>query len=173
MPDASIKPTTDSPTRVVELAVNLDDVTGELLGDAIATLMQRGALDAWATPITMKKGRPGVTLSVLADEAKRDTFAKLILECTGSFGVRYRPWDRVVLDRQWVEVQTRLGEVTLKVGSLAGDVITVKPEHDTVKTLAESAGVSLAEAQRAAQAAADRWLADQQDRTNPRSDDDE
>lgn len=146
------------PDRVVELAVNLDDVTGEQLGETIDQLMRAGALDAWATPITMKKGRPGVTLSVLVREADREALVQQLFDCTGSFGVRFRAWDRAVLERAWHDRPTRLGPVALKAGSLGGRVVTVKPEFASVWALASSAGVGLAEAQRAAQAAADALL---------------
>ena len=150
----------DPPTDVVELAVNLDDVTGEQVGAAIDRLIAAGALDAWATPITMKKGRPGIILSVLARQADRDALAKQLLTDTGSFGVRIRAWDRLVLDRAWHTRETRLGTVKLKAGSLHGEPMTVKPEHDDVLALAQSAGVSLHEAQRVANGAADALLAE-------------
>lgn len=150
----------DPPTRVVELVVNLDDATGELVGDAIDRLMQAGALDAWATPITMKKGRPGITLSVLAKEDDRAETAEQLIRLTGSFGVRVRQWDRLVLERAWHDRPTRLGTVKLKAGSLQGKPITVKPEFDDVVRLANEANVTVAEAQRVANAAADGLLAE-------------
>ena len=160
MADLDDQTTTRTPERVVELAANLDDVTGELVGDAIDRLMQAGALDAWATPITMKKGRPGVMLCALVREEDRAALAHRMLALTGSFGVRYRAWDRLVLERAWHDRPTRLGEISLKAGSLDGRVITVKPEFDAVASLTEQAGVSAAEAQRAAIAAADALLAE-------------
>ena len=148
------------PTRVVELAVNLDDITGEQAGAAIDRLIAAGALDAWATPITMKKGRPAITLSILAREPDRDALAKQLLADTGSFGVRVRTWDRLVLDRDFHTRDTRLGTIKLKAGSLHGQPVTVKPEFGDVLALANAAGVSLSEAQRAASAAADALLAE-------------
>jgi uncharacterized protein (DUF111 family) len=56
----------ESPSTHVVLEANVDDMTGELAGYAIAALLDAGALDAWATPVTMKKGRPGLVLSALA-----------------------------------------------------------------------------------------------------------
>lgn len=153
--DGSVAAEDDAPLCVIELSVNLDDATGERQGEAIDAMLRAGALDAWATPITMKKGRPGVVLSVLSREADRAALALKLIEATGSFGVRYRAWDRFVLDRQFVDAPTRLGPVRLKVGSLDGRVLAIKPEFETVRELAASAGVSLAEAERAAQAAAD------------------
>lgn len=160
MADPHDPPHADAPQRVAELVANLDDVTGEQVGQAIDTLMRRGALDAWATPITMKKGRPAVMLSVLTSEDQRDEIAELMLHLTGSFGVRYRPWDRVVLERAWHDRPTRLGSVRLKVGALGGRAVTVKPEADAVARLAKSSGVGLVEATRVAQGAADALLAE-------------
>ncbi|MFI4859849.1 MAG: nickel insertion protein [Phycisphaerales bacterium JB063] len=151
----------NTPTRVVELVVNLDDTTGEAVGRACATLLDAGALDVWTTAITMKHGRPGVMLSLLAGEDERDRFARLMLEATGSFGVRARPWDRVVLERELIETPTRLGPVRLKVGRLDGVVVSIKPEFADVERLASASGVSLGEALAAAQAEADRWRAAQ------------
>jgi len=150
----------NTPTRVVELVVNLDDTTGEQVGELIDRLMDSGALDAWATPITMKKGRPAVMLNVLAKEDDRAAMAERLLRFTGSFGVRVREWDRLVLDREWHDRPTRLGSVKLKAGSLHGEVITVKPEFEDVVRLAEAAGVTVVEAQRSATAAADALLAE-------------
>ncbi|MFN3167684.1 MAG: nickel insertion protein [Phycisphaeraceae bacterium] len=144
-----------APARVVELVVNLDDATGESLGYAIDRLIDRGALDAWATPITMKKNRPAAMLSALVREHDQHPFAELMLKLTGSFGVRYRAWDRLVLDRAWHDRPTRLGEVKLKAGALNSETITVKPEFDDVVRLSSRANVALPVAQRAAQAAAD------------------
>ena len=150
----------DPPTRVVELAANLDDVTGEQVGAVIDRLLEAGALDAWAIPITMKKGRPGITLSVLAREDQRDQLAKQLIQDTGSFGVRYRDWDRLVLDRTYHQCDTPLGQLQLKAGSLAGQPLAVKPEFDQVLALANTAKVSLHKAQRVAGAAASDLLAD-------------
>lgn len=154
------QPHADSPTRVVELVVNLDDVTGEQVGATIDRLLAAGALDAWATPITMKKGRPAVSLSVLAKDDQQDAIARQLLADTGSFGVRYRTWDRLVLDRATHTRQTALGQLRIKAGSLEGQPITAKPEFDDVVALADSADVSLQEAQRVARGAADSLLAE-------------
>ncbi len=150
--------TSRPPQRVVELVVNLDDVTGELAGHLIEQLIELGALDAWATPITMKKGRPALMLSALVREEDRELLAHQMLQMTGSFGLRYRQWDRLILDRAWHDRPTRLGTISLKAGSLNGQTLTVKPEHDALIALANEANVPLIQAQRIALAAADELL---------------
>jgi len=127
--------------EVCEIAVNLDDVSGEVVGHALDALLEAGALDAWTTPITMKKQRPGVCLSLLCRPEQRDRLARKVIELTGSFGVRYRRWDRLVLARRFDKVQTALGPVRLKFGLLDGRVISAKPEYDDAAALAEANGV--------------------------------
>lgn len=140
--------------------MNLDDVTGELIGATIDRALARGALDAWATPITMKKGRPGITLSLLARETDQDALTRQLLADTGSFGVRYRTWDRIVLQRAIHTRETALGKLTLKAGSLNGQPLTVKPEHDAVLALAAASNTPLSQAHRIANAAANDLLAE-------------
>ncbi len=151
----------DSPISVVELCVNLDDATGELIGAAFQALLDAGALDVWTTAITMKKQRPGTMLSLLCREPDADRLAKLVLHHTGSFGVRRRAWDRVVLQRRFVEVDTTLGPVRVKVGQLDGHAIVARPEHDDVARLAAQHQVTVREAGAAAEVAAQHWLAQQ------------
>ncbi len=155
-PESAPTPTPpgESPTRVTELCVNLDDVSPQRIADAMQRLFEHGALDVWTTPIGMKKNRPGILLSVLCQADQQDTFARLILEHTGSFGVRYRSWDRLVLDRDWITAQTPFGPVRLKVGRLEGKLLTVAPEHEDVARLAREHSLPYASIEQAAQAAA-------------------
>jgi uncharacterized protein (DUF111 family) len=148
-----------TPSSVVEIAVNLDDVSGQVLGDAQQRLMEAGALDVWTVPIGMKKQRPGAMLCLLCEPGKRDELARLVLQLTGAFGVRFRGWDRLVLQRTHQLVQTRFGPVRLKVGWLDGELIAVQPEYEDVRKLSETNGVAVRETMRAAQAAADEWRA--------------
>lgn len=146
MPDLPQDQSDPTPTAVYELVVNLDDTTGEIIGHAMETLLAEGALDVWTTAIGMKKGRPGVMMSVLCRAEDRDKTARRVLALTGSFGVRYRSWDRLVLDRSFTEVDTVLGRATVKVGSLDGALIAVRPEYEDAKELARAAGVTVREA---------------------------
>ncbi len=77
-----------SGSPVVLLEANLDDVTGEVLADAVAALLAAGAHDAWLTPIVMKKGRPAHTLSVLCDPVDAARLRGVLVERTGTLGVR-------------------------------------------------------------------------------------
>jgi uncharacterized protein (DUF111 family) len=155
------------PGQVVELAVNLDDVSPQVLGDAQRRLLEAGALDVWTIALGMKKQRPGVMLCVLCAYGDRAAFAQQILELTGSFGVRYRSWQRLILDRRYETVTTSHGPVRLKIGSHNGDVVVVRPEYEDVRRLAQSSGQPLRTVMEAAQAAAHQWQHDQDGGHNP------
>ena len=147
-----------SSEEVAELVVNLDDVTGQVVGDAVNALLDAGALDVWTIPIAMKKQRPGVMLSVLCLPDQRDEFVTMIHDLTGSFGVRFRTWNRSVLRRRHVVVETRLGPIRLKVGEKpGGGLASVQPEFADVKKAALAHGVTVREAMRVGQAAAEAW----------------
>ncbi len=129
--------------RVAVLETNLDDSNGEILGHFVETALAAGALDAFHTPVQMKKNRPGVVLTVLCAEADADKFSELILRETSAFGVRRTFAERRKLRREFTTVKTRFGKVTVKLGRLDGKVVQVAPEFESCKRLAAQARVPL------------------------------
>ena len=127
------------------LQCNLDDISSELTAEAARRLFVLGALDVWITPILMKKGRAGQMLSVLAPPDKKDTLLTAICEQTGTFGVREEVVNRYALDRGFVPVSTRFGEIRVKVGSLFGRRLTASPEFDDCQKASSQSGVPLSE----------------------------
>jgi len=135
------------PGTVIELAVNLDDMTGEAIGFAVEELFAAGALDVWTSPIGMKKGRPAVVLSCLCDLSRRDDLIATLFRHTSTLGVRGTPHDRWTLERA-VE-DRRVGERTVRVKRASGWGVTrAKAEYDDLATLARDEGVTLDEARR-------------------------
>jgi pyridinium-3,5-bisthiocarboxylic acid mononucleotide nickel chelatase len=130
------------PTQVVEIAANLDDASGEMIGAAVESLLGEGALDAWTTPIGMKKNRPGVMVSLLCAPTDRDRLAHRLMELTGTFGVRLRDWDRCILERRHETVRTDFGPIRVKVGTLEGMTLAVKAEFEDVASAARKHGVT-------------------------------
>jgi hypothetical protein len=126
---------------LVLLEANLDDCSGQLVARAIEVALERGALDAWAAPVTMKKGRTGVVLAALAPEEARDAVARSMMEETTTLGVRFRGVDRVELAREWVDVETAYGSVRVKVGRLGGEVVNAHPEWEDCAARAREHGV--------------------------------
>jgi uncharacterized protein (TIGR00299 family) protein len=145
---------------VVQLEANVDDMLPELVPDVLAACMDAGALDAWAEPIHMKKGRPGLLLGVLARVDDQRRLAETMLRHATTLGVRIRPVVRIVADRAVREVSVGGHVVRVKLGVLHGEVINVAPEHDDCAAVAAATGRPVkqvwAEALAAAVAAAER-----------------
>lgn len=116
--------------RVWVLETNLDDLPGEVVGYTMTKLMEAGALDAFVTPIQMKKNRPGVMVSVLCDEAKIPMLEDLLFRETATLGIRRYPVSRHKLKRQAIEVETPYGPVRGKLGWLGERPPTFSPEFD-------------------------------------------
>jgi uncharacterized protein (TIGR00299 family) protein len=129
----------------VVIEANVDDMNGELAGHALAALLESGALDAWAAPIVMKKGRPGLTLSALATAAQADSIAAVLLRETSSIGVRAMSVGRVERPRQIIEVQTPFGPIPVKISGGPYGPPVVKPEFDACARAALGAGVTVRE----------------------------
>lgn len=145
--EASATPTPGQ--EAMQLEVNVDDVTGEVLAHTVTTLLAAGAHDAWATPIVMKKGRPAHTVSALVDPADAETVAALLLAETGSLGVRastVRRWPQR-REEHVVDVSGHPVRVKLAAGR-------AKPEHDDAVFAAAASGRPLRDVLRDAETAA-------------------
>ena len=135
------------------LEANLDDATPQLLAHALNLLVAEGALDAWITPLTMKKGRPGHLLGALVPGEMRVPLTELILRETPTLGVRSHPVERTVLDRRFETVETPYGPVKMKIGSLPGRDLNATPEFEDCAQLARDKAVPVKEVLAAAVAA--------------------
>jgi pyridinium-3,5-bisthiocarboxylic acid mononucleotide nickel chelatase len=134
------------------IETNIDDMTGEVLGYARDRLLEAGAADVWFTSIHMKKGRPGVMLSVICSEAEEETVARLLLRETSTLGVRVRPVHRWEADREVIEFESSLGRAAVKMKRIAGEPPRVAPEYESCKRIAEATGLPLAEVYRVVEA---------------------
>jgi len=126
---ASEQPSAERATHYV-LEVSVDDMTGELCGHAMSQLLQAGALDAWALPITMKKGRPGLIVSALCEASALAVVEAVLLRETSSIGLRRHGVSRVERPRELVEVQTEFGAIPVKVARGPYGPAQLKPEFD-------------------------------------------
>ena len=136
--------------RVAVLETNLDDVSGEILGHFVETVLAAGALDVFHTPVQMKKNRPGVLLTVLCAEADADRFSEMILRETSAFGVRRTQAERRKLRREFSKVKTPFGDIIVKIGRLNGKVVQAVPEFESCKKLALRAKMPLKQVYEAA-----------------------
>ena len=139
---------------VFEIRTHLDDITGEHLAHAIDRLMAEGALDAAASPLLMKKGRPGHLLSVLAEPADAEKLAAIVLRETTAFGLRIDRVERRTLRREEKTVATPYGPILVKLGYLGDSLVQIHPSDDDCRKSAISASVSHADVAAAARSAA-------------------
>ena len=134
--------------QMVLIETNIDDMTGEMLGYACDRLLEAGAADVWLTSIQMKKGRPGVMLSVICSEAQEEAVARLLLRETSTLGVRVRPVHRWEAERELLKFESSLGPAAVKVKRLPGEPPTFAPEYEACRRLAEASGLPLAQVYR-------------------------
>jgi uncharacterized protein (TIGR00299 family) protein len=135
------------------LEANVDDATGELAASWIESLLTAGAVDAWATPITMKKGRPALTLSALAPLVLAESVGHAMLRETTSLGVRRYDVVRAERPRRLVHVDTPYGTIPVKIGEGPFGPPQGKPEFDACAAAARAHGVPVREVLRAAMSA--------------------
>lgn len=143
----SISANKDSTLRTYDciqiIETNVDDMSPEITGYVMDKLFEHGALDVFLVPILMKKGRPATQIRVLCSSDIRDLLIQVLLTETTTFGVRYYDADRVILNRDFIEINTQWGPVRAKRGYLNGELIKTVPEYEDCKSLAEKNDVSL------------------------------
>jgi hypothetical protein len=125
---------------VMLLETNLDDATGEVLAHAVETLLAEGAYDAWITPVLMKKGRPGHTVSVLVDPALTESMRATLQAETGSLGVRGALLERWPAARVMDQVEVAGAAVQVKISPGR-----VKVEQRDAARIASRSGLPLRE----------------------------
>ena len=133
---------------VVVLETVVDDLTGEHLGHVLSELIAFKVLDAWATPVAMKKGRLGQEITVICEPLVSEAVESRLLELTGSLGCRRSLVSRSVLSRDFADVQVFGHAVRMKIGPSR-----VKPEFEDLAAVARLTGHTLYEVEAEALAA--------------------
>lgn len=133
--------------RIEMLETNVDDVTGQVLGNLIDELLMAGALDVAVIPATMKKGRSGNIVQVIAKPGDSDRLARRIIEETGSLGVRIIPVKhRLIAQREMGKVDITIGNRTFSIGvkvarDLRGVLLNISAEFEDCKKAAHESGI--------------------------------
>jgi uncharacterized protein (TIGR00299 family) protein len=130
-------------TEYLMIEANIDDLNPQVYPYVIEKLLSAGARDAWTTPITMKKGRPAVKLSVLADKEIQPSLTAIIFAETSSIGMRYYQVNREEAERKIVEIQTQWGLLHAKVSYFQGEVCNIAPEYEDCRQIADELGIPL------------------------------
>jgi len=140
--------------EVRRIVAEIDDMAPEHLADAADALAKQGALDVVREPVRMKKGRQGTRLSVLVQPDDVDDLVDAIFAHTTTFGVRVDRHERQKLARATTTVETRYGDVPLKIGRRRGVIRQVSPEYEACRRIARDHDVPVERIYRAAEAAA-------------------
>jgi uncharacterized protein (TIGR00299 family) protein len=133
--------TSDRTPAVWVVEANIDDMNPELYSRAGEALFAAGALDVYATPVQMKKSRPGVVLTALCPGRALLAVERAFFAHTTTFGVRRYRVERSELERHTETVRTEYGPVQVKLGLLNGEVVTASPEYESCVKASEASGV--------------------------------
>lgn len=148
-----------APTEtVMQMETTIDDMSPQLYEPLLERLLEGGALDAWLTPVIMKRSRPGVVLTALCEPARVADLSRLLFEESPTIGVRWTAYQRARLAREMVRLDTAHGPVTFKVSRLDGRVVTVTPEFEEVRRIARERGLAVREVLEQARAEGRRLL---------------
>jgi uncharacterized protein (TIGR00299 family) protein len=128
---------------ITVLEANLDDLNPQVFGYVMDRLLEAGALDVFATPIQMKKSRPGSLLTILAKTEDAAKLTEIVFAETTTLGIRRREESRQILARKWTTVPTRFGDVRIKIASLNGTVTSYAPEYEDCRRLASEQKIPL------------------------------
>ena len=133
----------DTPAAALQLEANVDDLDPRLWPGVVDELLESGALDAWLTPIIMKRGRPAVTIHALVREGDEVEVSALLMDRTGTLGVRMHRVDRLIRTREFTEVEVQGQRISVKIARDAeGSVVRREPEFRDVIAAARVLGVS-------------------------------
>ena len=132
------------------LETNLDDVTGEVIGHTIDRLLEEGAKDVSVIPMFTKKNRPGQILKIITDRGNVERLSRVLMEETGTLGLRVYPCSRHILAREFIQVDILIEGVKERVNvkiakDSRGEIFQIKPEYDDVKRLVNKTGKPLRE----------------------------
>jgi pyridinium-3,5-bisthiocarboxylic acid mononucleotide nickel chelatase len=132
-----------STEEVAILEANVDDMTPQVFGYVMERALAAGALDVFGTAVQMKKNRPGVLLTVLCRPEDSRGLTQLIFAETTTLGVRMRQEQRATLARRHVTIQTKWGDIRMKLANMNGSVSNYAPEYEDCRRIAEQQHVPL------------------------------
>ena len=136
--------TNEKASQITELSCNIDDMTGEKIAFAMEKLFEAGALEVYTIPVGMKKSRPGILLSVMCNEAKKDEMVSLIFKHTTTLGIRENVSKRYTLKREIIKKETPFGEIRIKKSEGFG-VVREKYEYEDLASIANEKNISIDE----------------------------
>ena len=129
--------------QLLVLETNIDDLNPEWYEHVMEQLFAAGARDVFFSPVQMKKNRPGILLRVLCAPQDQGQLSNIIFNETATLGIRSYPVDRLALQREQKEIQTRYGPVRVKIAYQPNGQVNCAPEYDDCKRLAQEKKIAL------------------------------
>jgi uncharacterized protein (TIGR00299 family) protein len=123
--------------EVVQIETNIDDMNPQVYEEVVARLFVAGALDVFLTPVIMKRGRPGILLTVLTPPDRVAALTQIVLRETTALGVRMQKMTRRTLERKIEKMTTPDGPVRMKQAIQEGEILRIQPEFRDVKKMAK------------------------------------
>jgi hypothetical protein len=134
-----------SDEQVTLIESNIDDMNPQIYEYVMERLFKAGALDVFLTQVLMKKGRPGVKLTVLCKETDSEELIKIIMKETTTIGLRFYDVKRRVLQREIKIVDTEFGKVRIKLSKFGDEILKATPEYEDCKRIAKKLKMPLIE----------------------------
>jgi len=129
--------------QMIMVEASIDDMNPEFYGYLMDELFALGVNDVYIEQVLMKKNRPGQVLHVLCQKELLQEVVSLIFKETTTLGVRYTPYTVHRLEREFIQVETEWGPVTVKIGKYQREIVQVAPEYDQCVKIAKAYGVPL------------------------------
>lgn len=137
----SVADQSDGGNRCIMIEAVIDDLDPRIWPVLNAGILSAGAFDCYARNCLGKKGRPAKELVVHLPESARESVLSVVFAHSSTLGVRIADVERVVLQREFKQVSTRYGDVTIKLGYFSDRVVSAEPEFEECVALADAAGV--------------------------------
>jgi uncharacterized protein (TIGR00299 family) protein len=131
--------------NVIVIETNVDDMNPQIYEYVMEKLFKAGALDVYLTQVLMKKGRPGVKMTVLCNKEQLENLMKIVLKETSTLGLRFYEAKRRILHREIKTVDTEFGKVRVKFSKLGDDILKAAPEYEDCKRIAKKLNIPLLE----------------------------
>jgi uncharacterized protein (TIGR00299 family) protein len=133
------------------LETDVDDVSGEVLGNFINNIEKEDILDIQIIPSITKKNRPGHVIKVLCHPKNQYEIITKIIEELGTLGVRFTTINRVCVEREFddrsIEINEKMYNLRYKISyidSASGrKIVNIKPEYGDLKKISEESGLSI------------------------------
>jgi len=130
---------------VTIIETNIDDMNPQIYDSVMDRLFKAGAMDVFLENIIMKKSRPAIKLTVIANEKNVDLLSDIIFRETTTIGLRFYNVKRKMLDREIKKIKTEYGDVRFKISCLKGKIINISPEYEDIKRLSKKTGMPIKE----------------------------